>query len=434
MQGDLLGAVKGLFTEEYISIASTYFDDKGVSVKKAMNCLLPVLLIEITHIASSTHGANRIMAAAQDQKRSGTTADPMKYLAPDGGSMLNKGAILLTTLFGDRSETISKSISDYAGITTASATTLSSISLPVIFEFLGTYIAENDMNPLELAAFLKEQFPAIEAGIPKDSGIIFLTTGQANKNDDSRGSGKRRNDIWKEDTGTDGGVIKEKNSLIVLGTLFLLVLIIGGYLYFSKSGGHQQGSTTNDSVHYTSPADVSNKNGVPSHDSIKIKNGSLPAGGDTVIIELPDNNGTLRVGRNSTEANLVTFLQDQNAFIDTVNGNWFDFTGVSFKPQSALIAESSLPLLQNFAAITRAFPAARFKIGSNISPEGATPDNIALSQKRVQTLLIQLFRYGASPSSLFIAGNKEFANNVTADKTKDEPAMNGRIGVKVTAK
>src|SRR6185436_4385728 len=77
--------------------------------------------------------------------------------------------------------------------------------------------------------------------------------------------------------------------------------------------------------------------------------------GEMITIDLPNNGGQLNVGRYSTEARLVEFLKDPNAVVDTINGNWFDFTNVRFKTGSSTITDDSRPQLKNLVAIIKAF-------------------------------------------------------------------------------
>lgn len=52
--------------------------------------------------------------------------------------------------------------------------------------------------------------------------------------------------------------------------------------------------------------------------------------GKMIAIDLPNGLGIITVGENSTENRVYKFLSDHAATIDTVKGNWFEFTNVRF--------------------------------------------------------------------------------------------------------
>jgi K(+)-stimulated pyrophosphate-energized sodium pump len=156
--------------------------------------------------------------------------------------------------------------------------------------------------------------------------------------------------------------------------------------------------------------------------------------GDTISIELPNKRGNLKVGKYSTEAKLITFLQDGYANIDSVNGNWFECTQVRFKANTATVDPSSASQLKNIAAICQAFPNAVFSVGAFTDNTGNENDNLQLSQQRataLQTLLIEL---GAPRSTIRQSKGYGAANPIGDNNTEIGRAQNRRVSINVKSK
>ena len=156
--------------------------------------------------------------------------------------------------------------------------------------------------------------------------------------------------------------------------------------------------------------------------------------GKLVTIELPNGAGKLEVGEFSTENKLYQFLHDASAKLDTVKGNWFEFTNVRFKTGGMDLDSSSMQQLKNFIAITKGFPKAEFKIGGYTDNSGDSAKNVSLSQKRADAVLASLKKSGTATSSLTGAKGYGPLHPIGDNATADGKAMNRRVAVNVKAK
>ena len=156
--------------------------------------------------------------------------------------------------------------------------------------------------------------------------------------------------------------------------------------------------------------------------------------GKIISIELPNGAGTLKVGENSTESRLYRFLSDPGAKIDTVKGNWFEFTNVRFATGGAKIDSASTIQLINIVALSKAFPASSFKLGGYTDNTGDSVANIALSQKRSDAVLASLKKLGISSKSL--TGAKGYGPQfpIGDNATALGKAMNRRVAINVKSK
>lgn len=156
--------------------------------------------------------------------------------------------------------------------------------------------------------------------------------------------------------------------------------------------------------------------------------------GKMVTIDLPNNAGKLQVGEFSTENKLYHFLADTTQQLDTVKGNWFELTNVKFRSGGITIDSSSLDQIKNIAAISKAFPAAQFKVGGYTDNSGDTNSNILLSQRRADVVLGEFKKAGLS-SAIFINAKGYGPEHPIGDNaTVEGRAMNRRVAVNVKAK
>jgi len=230
--------------------------------------------------------------------------------------------------------------------------------------------------------------------------------------------------------------------LKILLPVLLLCLIAAGIFYMSKDsgdahgaahGGHDSTAATHDehstatSHEATATAHVAGKVDTLTGDFIYDL-------GENVTIELPNNGGKLTVGKNSTEYQLVQFLNDKSAVLDTVKGNWFEFTNVRFKSGGAELTEGSEAQLKNLVAIAKAYPTAQFKIGGYTDNSGDKAKNLVLSQKRADAVATKAKALGAAATSIISAAGYGIEHPIADNATAEGRAQNRRVAVNVKAK
>ncbi|MEQ1675182.1 MAG: DUF937 domain-containing protein [Chitinophagaceae bacterium] len=169
MSFNILEMVKGQLTPHLISKASSFLGESESSVLKAISGILPTVLNGMISKSASPHGASAIFNAAQATNQSGFM-DGLDNLFNDGGGMLNKGANILTTLFGDKINGIINTISSFAGIETSSASSLFSMVAPIAASSLGKYAADNKLDADGLASLLGSQKDTVLKMLPEGLG------------------------------------------------------------------------------------------------------------------------------------------------------------------------------------------------------------------------------------------------------------------------
>lgn len=173
---------------------------------------------------------------------------------------------------------------------------------------------------------------------------------------------------------------------------------------------------------------------VPGHYDTKTGNYVYDTGATTTL-KLANGGAIAGVGISSTESNLHRFLSDQQVQVDTVDltRGWYNFDRVYFEAGKATLTAASLNQLRNVAALLRAYPTARIKLGGYTDDTGTYKVNKALSEARARTAWASLIEMGISPSRVDARGygpNYSIASNAT----EEGRAMNRRLSVKVVQK
>src|SRR5215471_8870949 len=149
-----------------------------------------------------------------------------------------------------------------------------------------------------------------------------------------------------------------------------------------------------------------------------------------IIWKLPDR-VLLNIPQNGVEARLLTFIQDPSKSVEPAT--WFDFDRLLFNTDSATLRPESQEQLGNIAAILKAYPNVRVKIGGYTDNTGDPQSNLNLSQERANGVMAELVALGISPDRLEAQGYGEkfpVANN----STEEGRARNRRVSMRVTQK
>ncbi len=157
--------------------------------------------------------------------------------------------------------------------------------------------------------------------------------------------------------------------------------------------------------------------------------------GPPITLSLPSGTVIKAVGNNSTESNLYRFLANPQAEVDTVDltRGWYNFDRVFFHPGKATLTAESIGQLRNIAALLRAFPKSRIKLGGYTDSTGTSKVNRQLSEARARTAWSSLVDMGISPSRVDARGyGPRYA--IAPNTTEEGRAMNRRLSVKVLQK
>jgi OOP family OmpA-OmpF porin len=145
---------------------------------------------------------------------------------------------------------------------------------------------------------------------------------------------------------------------------------------------------------------------------------------------LPD--GTeLNIPSLGMENRLLDFIEDGSRPVDKTT--WFDFDRLTFDTGQATLQDSSTEQLQNIAAILKAYPKVKVKIGGYTDNTGNKQANLKLAQDRATNVMHGLVQRGVDSSRLAAEGYGE-EHAVGDNSTFEGRQKNRRIALRVTAK
>ena len=142
---------------------------------------------------------------------------------------------------------------------------------------------------------------------------------------------------------------------------------------------------------------------------------------------LPDGT-SLRFPAESTEANLLAFVET-NAPVE--RETWYAFDRITFETDSATLRPQSREQLANVAAILKAYPPVRIKIGGYTDNSGDATANLRLSQARAESVMNELRDMGVTTSRLEAEGYGD-RHPVADNATAEGRARNRRVALRVT--
>lgn len=170
----------------------------------------------------------------------------------------------------------------------------------------------------------------------------------------------------------------------------------------------------------------------PADEATAVTSEPAAAKPESIKVKLPD--GTeLEAYKGGIEDKLVAFLNDSTA--KPGKDVWFDFDNVNFKTGSAEIADESKTQVSNIAAVLKAYPKTKIKIGGYTDKTGDSLTNLKLSGDRATAVLNALKGANANAAQLLGAEGygSQFAK-AAADAPDEERKKDRRISISVREK
>ncbi len=393
---NLLESLKGLLTGELVSDAATELNETPAGISKALSGIVPYVLNNVAEKA--TTDGEGILNLAQGAAGTGIL-DNLNGLFNNksGTDLAGIGSSILGTLFGTQSNNVSKIISAYSGIKASNSTALLSAVAPIALGLIGKYAGSNNLTAGGLQSWLSGQKTNIREAIPAglNTGNVLNAPGTP--------------------VSTNAGEAMGSDNAKMPGWIMpLLLVLLGGLLvwYFLRGAG--------------APQEVA---------SLPAPTAVMPA--DSVVqisfkVKLAD--GTeLNALKGGIEDKLVTCMSDSAC--TPGKDRWFDFDNLNFEMGSAKITAESEVQVQNIAAILKAYPALKIKIGGYTDRTGDDKANKKLSQDRAVAVLEAIKTAGGNASQLEGAEGygSDFAT-IPAEASDEERKIDRRISVSVRAK
>jgi len=410
MSFNILDAVKGHLSPDLIAKATSVLGENESGITKAFSGILPTVIGGMISKASSgDEGAKEVFNMAKDSFNSGFPGG-IGNIFSDGGAKLGKGLDLIKGLLGDKLSGIINSISNFAGIKNSSASSLMSLAAPVAAGTLGKHAFQNNLDAGGLFNLLSSQKNNILGALPKSLSGIAGSLGLGNIIGDVKG---KVAEGFDNVTGTGGKAGAGMRWVLPFLLVLVAVLIAWWFLFGGKNGcsakqKSQDTAVNNDTTRFT------------------------PVTTEGFRVKLPD--GTeLNALKGGIEDKLVAFLNTDWRSLgeDSLKKTWFDFDNLNFETGSATINFESQAQINNMAAILKAFPEARLKIGGYTDKSGNEVSNIKLSGDRAGAVKEALEKAGVGNQVTKAEGyGSEFAR-YPSDAPESDRVKDRRISVSV---
>lgn len=406
MSNSLLDSVRSAFPETLIAKISTLLGESEVNTGKALHGAMPMVLTDIVHKAYHPEALSRVSGLAKQAVASDFHGQMHELNIGSGGlvagsTLLNKGNEFSKALLAGHNDSVINEISRYSNTGFQSAAFIVGVVSFAALDAIGRHLANYPSEGAGLATWIKDQSDSVHHAIPAGLEV------------------KRALDIdhypWERRTRTS------KNTTLYV-VIAVIILALAAFLIW-RSGKHDgeetvspvRTDTTVTTTTVTSSTSVADT--AVSRTKVSLPNGQ--------VIDAP---------KGGMEDRLVAFLSDPKAPLDKKNGNWFDFTNVSFASNSASLLLESETQLKNVVAILGAFPKAKVKIGGYTDNTGDAAVNVRLSQQRADNILAKLKELGAKPSQLKGAEGYGPKYPVGDNGTPEGRAKNRRMSVNVKDK
>jgi OmpA-OmpF porin, OOP family len=321
----------------------------------------------------------------------------------------------LPMVFGSQQNQIVSAISQQAGLSSASGLGMLKMAVPLVLAYFSKLHNAGSLSTSSLGNMLRAEAPNLHGYLP--SGLYSTATGTLGSAANTIGTAAGRAETVVR-TGVASATPRPRWLVpaAILGALVLAWLVIR-----SMSGPHEAVQTTA-YVPPPAPAVRSAVNTV--HDAGTAAWASL---GDMMKVKLPDGQ-ELNVPSLGVEKKLVSYL-DSNPTVGN-NQSWFEFDRLLFDTGQASLQPASQEQLGNIAAILKAYPNVKVKIGGYTDNTGDAAANQQLSQQRADTVMSQLVTLGVDPARMTSQGYGQ-DNPVADNSTEEGRQKNRRIALEV---
>ena len=435
MSFNLLDVVKSHFSSDLITKAASFLGETEGGVSKAIGGILPTVLSGLTHQTSTSQGASEVAQMAKESHNSGILGNLSSFFG--GGDLLSKGTELVKGLFGSKLSGITDVVSNLAGIKSSSTGSLMAMAMPVVLGSIGKHSADNQLGASGIASMLSSSKSSWASMLP--SGLSSLLGGLGLSSVAS-GVGNAASSLGSGLSSVGGSIGNDANNMDDTATggvkwLLPLLLIAGlgvlAWWLVTQSGCGKSATATG-----TMSTEDSIANAKRIADSVAAASGKTVVIGAKESLKVKLADGTeIEAYKGGIESQLVAFLNDKAMAIDTVNGNWFDFDNLNFKTGSSELTDSSKVQVNNIAAILKAYPTVKMKIGGYTDASGSAEGNKKLSQSRAEAVMAAIVKVGGNAAQITKAeGYGSTQAKVPATATDEERRKDRRTAVKIVAK
>lgn len=175
MSTDLLESITNQLVPETIQKVSAFLGETLDHTQAAVDGAIPTILAGLMHFSSSANGPVQLLALI-NRDNYGRLLNNLSGLCDEGNTTQNvmtTGQEILRVVFADKLESASERVAAASGVTNISASSLLSLTAPVVVGVLGRMRAVQGLNAARLNTLLMGQKGAIAKLAPVGLAGIF---------------------------------------------------------------------------------------------------------------------------------------------------------------------------------------------------------------------------------------------------------------------
>ncbi|GEM_PF-287240 len=452
MSVNIIDLVKSYITPSVVAQLASHLGESEAGVSKAVDGLLPAVVGGLANHHNS--------AGLLDQLRSMGNSGQLAGLASGASTQDTTVGLLTNNIFGDNTGSVVSSIASYADINESSANSLLNMVAGATFGAVGKYVVDNNLDQASLSKILSDQKDDISSRLPAGlslAGLGFgdwfgkepvpqadmetldpnrVNPGSTTTGANTAGAAAAASAVGRSTTTTSASDVdvtragkthvhvdkKDAGGSVWKWLLPLLLLILIGWLLMRQC--NKKNVTDNTAVTTTAPAD-----------SGTTADNNAMANTDNREMTTVDLNGQqLRGYAKGMEENLIKYLRTgayKTADDAELKNNWFAFDNVNFRfNEGTDLLPGSEEQLQNLAAILKAYPDAKIKIGGNADKVGSDQANEVISQERADFLRSELGRLGVANQVVAAEGYSDEYATVSSNASNAERATDRNMAIR----
>jgi outer membrane protein OmpA-like peptidoglycan-associated protein len=423
----ILDGIKGLMSNELVSGLAGHLGESNEGVNKAMGGIVPSLLGSLMGAKQEDHSMLGGLLSQAGNLGGGNLVGDLLGGLTGGGASANSGisgigSSLISGLLGNKLGGVVDMISSVAGVKSSSSSSLLGIGGSLIASFLGKKMLGGGGISGIISSLMGEK-KAIAAAAPSGiSGLLGLdnvfssakeavsnVTGSVG-NAANVAKGAAAGAVGNAAGAITGGDDNGGGGMKWLWPVLLLGLLGAGIYMFTKGcGDKKEGNVEATTTPATTDPAAGGTTTVTAGDATGASTSTATAtttvtANDTMsktaapaadpnagksAVEVKGSKVTVKAFAGGVEERIIKFLDDANSKVAgdvDKTKDWYDFDNLNFETNSATITKGSMVQVDNLAAILKAYPTMKIKIGGYTDKVGDDAKNKTLSQKRADAV------------------------------------------------
>lgn len=371
----IIDLIKSQLSPEFVSQAATQLGESESNVSKAVSGFFPAVLGGLADNADNPTILNTIT----NPSSSGLLGN---LLGGTSDNSMISG--LISSIFGDKLNGLLQMVSQYSGVSPASAGSLINSVTGATVGTVSKYASDNNLDAKGISNLLKQQKGLLSSLLPAGLSLGSLGLGsllggakEGLTSATTKISGSV-SDAKKEISGATNKLRSSGNGGGSFWKWLLPLLLLGVAAWFLWKQCENKENTKTDMATVEKDSATTPKDSAVVSASEKV----------STEVVLPSGK-KIKAYKGGVEDQLVQFLKSdeyKNATEDQLKAKWFNFDNLNFEFGTTKITAASQAQVDNLKAILTEFPAAKFKIGAYTDKVGDDKANEALSQKRADAV------------------------------------------------